>query len=129
MNIKSTLIKIVLTVVVFIGSSVIIAVMQEAHVFGKFLVVGVLLFTLKLIWSGGKSDIANSTNVPSNSQPLQYVNNIKPDFEYNGGHNSQQSSKSTHSHNVVDTESTIPVSPRTTESKKGFSGSNPYSKN
>lgn len=137
---SSKVIKIIVSIVLFIVVIAIIGIMKEAHIFGKTFLVFILLFVLKLIWA--KSDNQQQTNSPqvniNHQQQAPHAqsnsaqgnsNTVIPSantntINYNGGHNATAQNVQT------------PVQPHATPQpnnaarKSGeFDGSNPYAKN
>ena len=131
----NTVIKVVLSFVVFIVCSAIIRVMMNAHIFGKFIIVAVCVFIIRLIWSSGSSkqvqqnqtqQISSQTPV-SQAQHQANANTTKASnnsgIQYSGGHNGEQNQSSS-----------IPLSsqqqaPPSNSKNKEFGGTNPYAKN
>lgn len=135
----TTPIKIIISVVLFIVCSIIIALLKEAHIFGKTFVVFILLFILKIIWAksdniGQKINSQNNTtqrnglaqqnNSVSNIPPQNTMSSAQINIMYNGGHNANGSIGQNNSIQPL-------VSSSTPSSKKGgeFEGTNPYAKN
>ena len=135
----TTPLKIILSVVSFIVCSIIIALMKEAHMFGKTFIVFVLLFILRFIWakSNNVTPKINNQNTASqqnlsaqqnnsviNNAQQHNVNSIQSNIIYNGGHNS---SGSTNQNNIV--QPSVPLSPPSSKKRGEFEGTNPYAEN
>lgn len=102
-----------------------------------FIGLGIYLITSSVYnskYHSGKLSIQNANNPNQNwhkqKSPSASNQNSTNPVTYNGGHNSQQNSPSSSTtQKSVNTKPHNPVSSSSNKPNKGFSGSNPYSKN
>lgn len=134
---KTTSVKVVASVFLFVIVSLMIALMKNAHIFGKTFLVIIMVYILKLIWT--KSDNQKQTNTSLNSKThinlsqqknapknadINSSNISNDNITYNGGHNSDGHSTQTTKQSIINQE------PEPLSKKNGeFGGSNPYAKN
>ena len=137
----NTIVKVILTIVLPLAIGAVVAIIQEAHIFGKVFVSFIWFILLGLIWTNGKEDKSNALNQnPAQQSNSQTIANsvVKPTPTtqgntniptYTGGHNS---GANTSQPNPIP-QTTVTTKPQSntqpTNGSKEFNGSDPYTKN